>query len=88
MKDKEADSKEKVSIIDDEQYKKTRIIEIHENNISQINESCTYCHNIFLGEYKVFQCVKCGSYYHEPCLQKIIDEIKACRFCGAEIVLE
>lgn len=88
MKSKKEDSKKKISIIDDEEYKKTRMIEIHKDNISQIDESCIYCHNIFLGEYKVYQCVKCGSYYHEPCLQKIFNEIKACRFCGAEIVLE
>ena len=87
MKGKEEEPK-KVSIIDDDDYKKTRMIEIDEKNINQIDESCTYCHNIFLGEYKVFQCIKCGSYYHEPCLQKIFNEIKACRFCGAEIILE
>jgi len=87
MKSKEEESK-KIILIENEDYKKTRMIEIHEDNINQIDESCTYCHNIFLGEYKVFQCVKCGSYYHEPCLQKMFKEIKACRFCGAEIVFE
>ncbi len=87
MRGKEEETK-KIAIIDDEDYKKTRMVEIDEKDIHQIDESCTYCHNIFLGEYKVFQCVKCGSYYHEPCLQKIFNEIKACRFCGAEIVLE
>ncbi|MFX1339179.1 MAG: VWA domain-containing protein [Promethearchaeota archaeon] len=88
MRGKEEESEKKISIIDDDDYKKTKMIEIDEKNINQIDESCTYCHNIFLGEYKVFQCVKCGSYYHEPCLQKIYSEIKSCRFCGAEIDFE
>ena len=64
------------------------MIEIDEVNINQINESCVYCHNIFVGKYKVYKCQKCGSYYHEPCLKKTYDEIKSCRFCGAEIVIQ
>lgn len=87
VKSKEDETK-KITIIDDEDYKKTRMIEIHDDNISHINESCTYCHNIFIGKFKVYQCVKCASYYHKPCLQKIYNEIKACRFCGAEIIFD
>ncbi|MFX0070416.1 MAG: VWA domain-containing protein [Candidatus Hermodarchaeota archaeon] len=82
------DDFKKIRIIEDDGRSKTRMIEIHSQNINQIDESCTYCHNIFLGEYKVFKCQNCGSHYHEPCLQKMYNELKACRFCGAEIIIE
>jgi hypothetical protein len=82
------DEFKKIRIIEDENYNKTRMIEISSQNISQIDESCTYCHNIFLGEFKVFKCQKCGSHYHEPCLKKMYNELKACRFCGAEIKID
>lgn len=87
MKSKGEDTK-KITILESEDHKKTRMIQVHDDNISQINESCIYCHSIFLGKFKVYQCEKCGSYYHEPCLQKIFNEIKSCRFCGAEILFE
>ena len=74
-----------VKILEDIDLKKTNMIEIHETNIEQIDASCSYCYNIFLGDYKVFKCGNCGSYYHEPCLKKMYNEMKACRFCGAEI---
>jgi len=77
-------SSQKVKIIED--IKSTNMILIPENKIQQINASCSYCSNIFSGETKVFKCEKCGSYYHGPCLEKMSEELKACRFCGAEIL--
>ena len=74
-----------IKVLDQIDLKKTTMIEIHETNIDQIDASCSYCFNIFLGDHKVFKCKNCGSYYHEPCLQKMYNEMKACRFCGAEI---
>jgi len=74
-----------IKVLDQIDLKKTNMIEIHETNIAQIDASCSYCYNIFLGDYKVFKCGNCGSYYHEPCLKKMYNEMKACRFCGAEI---
>ncbi|MHA1804771.1 MAG: VWA domain-containing protein [Promethearchaeota archaeon] len=67
-------------------HETTKMKLIPKAEVASINYSCSYCHNIFLGEYEVFQCEKCGSYYHEPCLRKMYEEIKSCRFCGAEIV--
>ncbi|MFW9898204.1 MAG: VWA domain-containing protein [Candidatus Thorarchaeota archaeon] len=86
VKNIDADS-QKIKIIEDIDIKESKMIEIHEDNISQINASCSYCHNIFLGDFKVFKCENCGSYYHEPCLKKMFTELKACRFCGAKIIL-
>ena len=89
LKKKDQETKEiKISIVEENEISKTKMIEIDEVNINQINESCVYCHNIFVGKYKVYKCQKCGSYYHEPCLKKTYDEIKSCRFCGAEIVIQ
>jgi hypothetical protein len=68
---------------------KSRIANMHripDADVSQIDASCSYCHNIFLGDYKVYQCDKCESYYHQPCLDKMKNEIKACRYCGAQII--
>ncbi len=72
-----------VKILED--LKETRMIEISYKFIDQIDASCTYCYNIFTGDYKVFKCEKCESYYHEHCLQKMYKEVSACRFCGSEI---
>ena len=77
-----------IKVIGEIKIKSAEIMEILENDINQINASCSYCHNIFLGEVKVYKCQNCESYYHEPCLQKMVKELKACRFCGAEIVLD
>ena len=85
--DKNEESQE-VKILEED---KDRIANMHlipDSDIAQIDASCSYCHNIFLGDYKVYQCDKCGSYYHQPCLNKMINEIKACRYCGAQIVVE
>ena len=63
----------------------TRMKLMEKKYVGEINVSCSYCRNIFIGEHNVYQCEKCGSYYHEPCLQKMFKEIKSCRFCGARI---
>jgi hypothetical protein len=78
--------KEKIKLIDDVSSNRTKMIKIHEENIPQIDASCIYCHNIFTGEFAVYKCQKCGSYYHEPCLKKTYDQIQSCRFCGAKII--
>ena len=75
----------KIKLIDESGINTTRMKLIPASQIDEINVSCTYCHSIFLGDYKAFQCEKCGAYYHEPCLSKMNDEIKACRNCGAQI---
>ncbi|MEJ2279324.1 MAG: VWA domain-containing protein, partial [Candidatus Lokiarchaeota archaeon] len=65
--------------------KSTKMIRIPNEKISSIDASCSYCHSIFLGDYEVFQCENCKSYYHKPCLEKMYKEIHACRFCGSSI---
>ena len=75
---------QKIKIIEESNIRESKMIEIHE--INQINASCSYCHNIFLGDFKVFKCEICESFYHEPCLKKMFTELKACRFCGAKII--
>jgi len=76
----------KIKLIDESGINTTKMAIIPEDEIEGINSSCTYCHSIFLGDYKVFQCQKCAAYYHEPCLKKMHSEIKACRACGAQIL--
>ena len=75
----------KIRIIDGSDIKTTKMILYPEDNVENIDASCSYCHSIFLGDYKVYQCEQCGSYYHEPCLIKMNDEIHACRNCGSKI---
>jgi uncharacterized protein YegL len=77
----------KIKIEDDEEILETKFSIVPEEKIEQIDASCTYCHSIFLGDYKVYKCNNCGSYYHEPCYQKIYKDLKACRYCGAKITL-
>jgi hypothetical protein len=79
---------QEIRILEEEQGKEAKMLLIPDNEIDQIDASCSYCHNIFLGDYKVFQCDKCGSYYHQPCLGKMKNEIKACRYCGARILVD
>ena len=79
------DNEPKIKLIDESGINTTRMKLIPESQIDDIDVSCTFCHSIFLGDYKAFQCEKCGAYYHEPCLNKMNDEIKACRNCGAQI---
>jgi DNA-directed RNA polymerase subunit RPC12/RpoP len=76
----------KIRIIDSSNGKVTKMILYPENEIENINASCSYCHSIFLGDYKVYQCENCGSFYHEPCLIKMNEEINACRNCGSRIL--
>ena len=87
IKEKNADEYE-IKIIEEDKKELTRLILISEEKINQINSSCSYCHSIFLGDFRVLQCENCGSYYHKPCLEKMNNEIKACRFCGAKIIFE
>lgn len=79
------DNEPKIKLIDESGINTTRMRLIPESQIDEIDVSCTFCHSIFLGDYKAFQCEKCGAYYHEPCLNKMNLEIKACRNCGAQI---
>jgi DNA-directed RNA polymerase subunit RPC12/RpoP len=62
-----------------------KMVKVPEDKVEEIDDSCTYCSNIFTGEYKVFKCSNCGAYYHEMCLRKIYKELKACRNCGGTI---
>lgn len=75
----------KIRIIDGSDGKSTKMRLHPEDDIKNINASCSYCHSIFLGDYKVYQCEVCGSFYHEPCLIKMNEEIHACRNCGSRI---
>lgn len=75
----------KIRIINSSDGKATKMILYPENEIENINVSCSYCHSIFLGDYKVYRCENCGSFYHEPCLIKMNEEINACRNCGSRI---
>jgi len=79
---------QKIKIINDASSHSTKMILINKEMVNQVNASCSYCHSIFLGDYEVFQCEKCESYYHKPCLEKMYKEIKACRYCGSQIVFE
>jgi phosphoheptose isomerase len=85
IKDKLEQSKN-VKILEDNHVKKTKMIEIQQKEIININASCTYCRNVLLEDSKVFQCGNCGSYYHEVCLNKMHNEIGSCRFCGSVIM--
>ncbi len=78
------DGSQRIKILDEDD-KVTKMIEIAPNEVSKIDASCVYCNSIFLEDFKVLRCEKCGSYYHEPCLQKVFNELKSCRFCGARI---
>lgn len=83
-----ADSAQKITILEDNISQTTKMVLIPEENVNSIDQSCSYCHSIFLGDFKVYQCEVCHSYYHEPCLEKMKNEIKACRYCGAKILSE
>jgi hypothetical protein len=85
---KKLEDPKNVELLDEVSQKKAKMIEVHRDNVADINASCMYCYNIFLENYKVFKCENCGSYYHESCLQKMYNEIKSCRFCGSEIIYQ
>ena len=84
--EEKTDEEPKIKLIDESGINTTKMALIPNYDIEDINSSCTYCHSIFLGDYQVFQCQKCAAYYHEPCLKKMHNEIKACRACGAQIL--
>ncbi len=53
--------------------------------IDNIEDSCSYCSNIFeSGGEAVYQCT-CSAYYHQSCLERMYKEIKSCRNCGGVI---
>ena len=84
IKEKE-ESEPKIKLLSQDNKFDTTMILIEKEFISRINSSCSYCRSIFLGDYNVFQCENCGAYYHEPCLEKMNQEIRACRNCGSKI---
>jgi len=86
--DEKTESEPKVRIIGEENNNITRMLLVKNEKVKEIDASCTYCHGIFLGDYKVYQCENCKVFYHEPCLNKMNDEIRACRNCGAKLVFE
>ncbi|MFX1380473.1 MAG: VWA domain-containing protein [Promethearchaeota archaeon] len=77
-----------IKIEEEDQIVETKMLLVPDDKIDQINVSCSYCHSIFLGDFKVYKCENCEAYYHEPCFQKIYKELKACRYCGAKIILK
>jgi hypothetical protein len=79
------ESEPKIKLLSQDNKNDTTMILIEKELISKINASCSYCRSIFLGDYNVFQCDNCGAYYHEPCLEKMNQEIRACRNCGSKI---
>jgi len=79
------DESPKIRIINGSGSQTTKMLSYPEEDIENINASCSYCHSIFLGQYKVYTCENCGAYYHEPCLIKMNEEIHACRNCGSKI---
>ncbi len=87
IKDKEEVMQE-IKIIEEDEALDTKMVLIPNQKIDQIEASCSYCHSIFLGDFKVYQCEKCHAYYHEPCLEKMNKEIHACRYCGAKIIYD
>ena len=77
-----------IKIVEEDESIETEMPPIPDNMITEINASCSYCHSIFLGDFKVYKCENCNAYYHEPCFQKMYKEINACRYCGAKIILK
>ncbi|MFX0001609.1 MAG: vWA domain-containing protein, partial [Candidatus Hodarchaeota archaeon] len=67
VKDKVQESQD-IIIIDEEEKAGAKMLLIPDEKIDQIDASCSYCHSIFLGDFNVYQCESCKSYYHEPCL--------------------
>ena len=84
VEEKDEKSQE-IRIIEEVEQKLAKMLLIPEEDVNQIDSSCSYCHNIFLGDYRVYQCDNCKSYYHQPCFGKMKNEISACRYCGAQI---
>ena len=87
IEDADLTATQKIRIIDEDEIKATKMIQITDDQIDDIDASCSFCRSVFLGDTKVFRCENCGAYYHEPCLQKTMQEVKACRVCGYQITL-
>ncbi len=75
-----------IKIIDQQDKKSTRMVKIPPNKVAEIDESCSQCRSIFLGEYDVYRCENCDAFFHEPCLKKMYNETKSCRNCGSIIM--
>ncbi len=73
-----------IKIIDQSDKKSTKMVKISRDK--DIDESCSKCRNIFIGQYPVYRCENCGAYFHEPCLKDMYNEIKSCRNCGSIIM--
>ncbi|MHA1680191.1 MAG: VWA domain-containing protein [Promethearchaeota archaeon] len=65
--------------------KSARFSLVPKEDIESIDSSCGNCHVIFLGEYDVYKCGNCGTYYHKPCVKEIQEKYHACRICGSTI---
>nr|MDO8116744.1 hypothetical protein [Candidatus Sigynarchaeota archaeon] len=63
----------------------TTFIQIPRDKVPDIDGSCANCRIIFMGEFDVYKCRSCGSYYHAPCVKEIQEKYKACRICGRPI---
>ncbi|MEX2756060.1 MAG: VWA domain-containing protein [Candidatus Sigynarchaeota archaeon] len=63
----------------------TQFTMIPRSDIPDIDGSCGNCRNIFLGEYDVYQCESCKTYYHKPCVKEICQKYGGCRICGKVI---
>jgi hypothetical protein len=63
----------------------TQFAMVPRKDIPDIDGSCGNCRNIFLGEYDVYQCESCRSYYHKPCVKEIDQKYGGCRICGKTI---
>lgn len=79
------DEDQEIKLMEDEDLNETKMELVPEDKVKNIDASCSYCNSIFLGDYDVYQCENCGSYYHKPCLEKMYNEIHSCRYCGARI---
>ncbi|NMC05932.1 MAG: VWA domain-containing protein [Candidatus Lokiarchaeota archaeon] len=63
----------------------TQFTLIPRKDIPDIEGSCGNCRNIFMGEYDVYQCTSCHTYYHKPCVKEIDQKFGGCRVCGKQI---
>ncbi|MHA1339840.1 MAG: VWA domain-containing protein [Promethearchaeota archaeon] len=76
-----------IQVIDEDESfgKPVKMLRVPDEDVPKIDDACAYCNIIFSGDEAVYQCSNCKSYYHESCLRKIYEEIKACRVCGGKI---
>lgn len=65
--------------------KQTRMSLVPSSRVPDIEGSCGQCHVIFLGEYEVYKCATCNTYYHKPCVADMFKKSGGCRACGREI---